>query len=160
MVKSLLIRCLSAGLSTHQVVTVRLPTDRLIDGVALTSTRESRPTPHGDVARRVRATRASSERELGMARAGLKALLLPKWRIEFDQHRSAQPRTPEISEAKKANAAYRYFPDLPRGEVEAPASGGSHNSGKSWKTMDFYGLVTIDAEICYHHSAAFNPFST
>jgi hypothetical protein len=95
-----------------------------------------------------------------MARAGLKALLLPKWRIEFDQHRSAQPRTPEISVAKKANAAYRYFPDLPRGEVEAPASGGSHNSGKSWKTMDFYGLVTIDAEICYHHSAAFNPFST
>jgi hypothetical protein len=26
--------------------------------------------------------RASSERELGMARAGLKALLLPKWHIE------------------------------------------------------------------------------
>jgi hypothetical protein len=48
MVKSSLIRCLSAGLSTHQVVTVRLPTDRLIDDVVLTSARESRPTPHGD----------------------------------------------------------------------------------------------------------------
>jgi hypothetical protein len=34
------IRCLSAGLSTHQVVTVRLSTDRLIDGVPLTSARE------------------------------------------------------------------------------------------------------------------------
>jgi hypothetical protein len=33
MVKSSLIRCLSAGLATHQVVTVRLPTDRSIDGV-------------------------------------------------------------------------------------------------------------------------------
>jgi len=66
-----------------------------------------------------------------MARAGLKALLLPKWRIEYDRHRSTQPRTPEISEAKKADAAYRYFPDLPPREVEASASGGSHNSGKS-----------------------------
>jgi hypothetical protein len=33
MVKASLIRCLSGGLSTHQVVTVRLPTDRLIDEV-------------------------------------------------------------------------------------------------------------------------------
>ena len=33
MVKASLISCLSAGLSTHQVVTVRLPTDRLIDDV-------------------------------------------------------------------------------------------------------------------------------
>ena len=48
MVKSSLLRCLSAGLSTHQVVTVRLPTDRLIDDVVLTSARESRPAPHGD----------------------------------------------------------------------------------------------------------------
>jgi hypothetical protein len=93
-----------------------------------------------------------------MARAGLKALSLPKWRVKFDQHRSTQPRTPEISEAKKGNRAYRYFPDLPRREVEAPASGGSHSGGKSWKTMDFYGLVTMDAEICYHHGAAFGPF--
>jgi hypothetical protein len=46
-----------------------------------------------------------------MARAGLKALLRPKRRTELDQHRSTQP--PEISEAKKATAAYRYFPDLP-----------------------------------------------
>ena len=41
-------RGLSPGLSTHQVVTVRLPTDRLIDDVVLTSARESRSTPHGD----------------------------------------------------------------------------------------------------------------
>jgi len=41
MVKSSLIRCLSAGLSTHQVVTMGLPTDRLIDDVVLTSAREA-----------------------------------------------------------------------------------------------------------------------
>ena len=35
---------------------MRLPTDRLIDGDPLTSARESRPTLHGDVVRRVRAT--------------------------------------------------------------------------------------------------------
>jgi hypothetical protein len=35
---------------------VRLPTDRSIDGDPLTSARESRPTLHGDVVRRVRAT--------------------------------------------------------------------------------------------------------
>jgi len=51
----------------------------------------------------------SSERELGMARAGLKALLLPKRRIEFDQPRSTQRQTPEISEAKKATAAIVTF---------------------------------------------------
>jgi hypothetical protein len=82
MVKSLLIRSLSAGLSTHQVLTVRLLTDRLMDGVALTSARESRRTPHGHLARRVRTIHLSSERKLGMARAGLKALLLPRRRIE------------------------------------------------------------------------------
>jgi len=35
--------------------------------------------------------RASSERELGMAGADLKALLPPKWHIEFDQHWSKIP---------------------------------------------------------------------
>ncbi len=83
-----------------------------------------------------------------MARAGLKALLLPKWRIEFDQHWSTQPRTPEISEAKKATAAYRYFSDLPRREVEALASGGSQNDGKRWTSVDALPRLLGD---CYHH---------
>ena len=47
-VKASLIRACRQDCPPIKVVTVRLPTDRLIDDVVLTSARESRSTPHGD----------------------------------------------------------------------------------------------------------------
>jgi hypothetical protein len=96
----------------------------------------------------------SSEREPGIARAGLKALLLPKGVASSTNPGARNAEPLRFPKPRRQPPLSLLSGPSPNGGRSA-SFGGSHNSGKSWKTVDFYGLVTV-AEICYHHGVSFN----
>jgi hypothetical protein len=69
-------------------------------------------------------------------------------------HHRARDRdlqTPAFLNSPKATMAYCYSPNLERREVEAPASGGSHNSGKRRLLAD---VLPSTQGTCYHPARA------